>query len=467
MLGRKMMSKTLLQPKIAMIAIVGMLAMQPAGAAAEEPQGAPPDELGTLRAEVDALQQREAHYHRRLAELEARLALIEKAEAVPLAAIEAAEAAELRGAYIAPQKLAIPDDPALAFFRRQDLERSFFVPAQDELPPGSGVEDQEEPERRAPAPSDAVVEVAQEQQGRFGDRLGFDLGLGYSHFDNARISLNGFLALDAIFLGTISIDQIKSDVFTFDPTIRYGITDRLFVDANLPFLYRTSNFRSGGAGGSASALIEKTVHDDGVGDLSVGASYRVMAETLRSPDVVVSARVKFPTGRDPFGVEFVEVENSEGNLQVPQSLATGTGVYGGSLGVAVLKTMDPLVVFGNLTYFRNFARDLADIDENAGDIPGRVDIGDAWQFGAGLAFALNDKSSISMSYSQRLVERTRLTPEGQERRAVVGSQANVGIANFGATFSLGAKLALVANVGVGLTDDSPDMSVAIRLPFRF
>jgi hypothetical protein len=182
---------------------------------------------------------------------------------------------------------------------------------------------------------------------------------------------------------------------------------------------------------------------------------------------VVSARVKFPTGRDPFGVEFVEVENSEGNLQVPQSLATGTGVYGGSLGVAVLKTMDPLVVFGNLTYFRNFARDLADIDENAGDIPGRVDIGDAWQFGAGLAFALNDKSSISMSYSQRLVERTRLTPEGQERRAVVGSQANVGIANFGATFSLGAKLALVANVGVGLTDDSPDMSVAIRLPFRF
>jgi hypothetical protein len=451
-----------------MIAISAVLALEPATAAAEEPPDTPPDELGALRDEVEALQQREADYRRRLAELEARLALIEKAEKVPLASIEANEAAELRGAFIAPQKLAIPDDPALAFFRRLDLERSFVRAAQDEPPPGGGIEEQEEgPERRSPAPSDAVVEVAQEQQGRFGDRLGFDLGLGYSHFDNARISLNGFLALDAIFLGTISIDQIKSDIFTVDPTVRYGITDRLFVDANLPFLYRTSNFRSGGAGGSASALVEKTLHDDGIGDLSIGASYRLLAETLRRPDVVVSARVKFPTGRDPFGVEFVEVENSEGNLQVPQSLATGTGVYGASLGVAVLKTMDPLVVFGNLTYYRNFARDLADIDENAGDIPGRVDIGDAWQFGAGLAFALNDKSSISMSYSQRLVERTRLTPEGQEQRAVVGSQANVGIANFGATFSLGPRLALVANVGIGLTDDSPDMSVAIRLPFRF
>lgn len=453
------------RPFTAMIAFAGVLASCPAAAAAEEPPDAQ-DELGALRSEVESLQHRETEYRRRLAELEVLLALIEHAEALPLASIEAAEAARLRGAYIAPQKLAIPDDPSLAFFRKQDLERAFVRPSQDAPPPGAGGVG-EEPERRSPAPSDAVVEVSHEQQGRFGDRFGFDLGLGYSHFDNARISLNGFLALDAIFLGTISIDQITSDVFTVDPTIRYGITDRLFVDANLPFLYRSSNFRSGGAGGSASALVEKTVHDEGIGDLSIGASYRLMTETLRRPDVVVSARVKFPTGRDPFGVEFVEVQNSQGNLEVPQSLATGTGVYGASLGVAVLKTLDPMVVFGNLNYFRNFSRDFDDIDENAGDIPGRVDIGDAWQFGAGLAFALNDKSSISMSYSQRLVERTRLTPDGQDTRVVAGSQANVGIANFGATFSLSPRLALVANVGIGLTDDSPDMSVAIRLPFRF
>jgi hypothetical protein len=66
-----------------------------------------------------------------------------------------------------------------------------------------------------------------------------------------------------------------------------------------------------------------------------------------------------------------------------------------------------------------------------------------------------------------LVQRTYLTPEGQDRRGVVGSQANVGIANLGATFSLSPRLALVTNLGIGLTDDSPDMSLAVRLPFRF
>lgn len=449
-------------PATAMIAVATVLALSPSAAHAQD-TAPPPDDAPLLRQQVEELAQRETEYRRRLAELEARLALIEQAAAVPLATIPANEAATLRGAYIAPQPLAIPDDPSLAFFRQQDQARRFVLAPQEETPPAGGAA----PERRAPAPTDAVVEIAQEQQGRFGNRFGFDLGIGYSHFDNARISLNGFLALDAIFLGTISIDQINSDVFTLDPTVRYGVSDRLFVDANLPLLYRATNFRSGGAGGSASALVEKTVRDAGPGDASLGASYRLFAETAGRPDVVVSARVKFPTGRHPFGVEFVEVEGSEGNLQVPRSLATGTGVYGGSLGVAVLKTLDPMVVFGNFTYFHNFARDFADIDENEGDVPGRVAIGDAWQFGAGLAFALNDKSSIAMSYSQRIVNRTRLTPEGLSERVVAGSQANVGIVNLGATFSLGPRLALVTNVGIGLTDDSPDMSFNIRLPFRF
>lgn len=423
----------------------------------------PADAREYLERQVEELRARELEYRRRLEALEARLALIERGQEVPDVSLDPAEAAELRGAYIAPRPVAIPDDPSLAFFRTQDLERSFVLPSQEQ-PPSGGEEGEE---RRSPAPSDAVAEISGEQQGRFGDRLGFDLGLSYSHFDTARISLNGFLALDAIFLGTISIDQVKSDIFTFDPTIRYGINDRLFVDANLPVLYRTSNFRSGGAGGSASALVERTIHDEGLGDLTLGASYRVIAETAKMPDVVVSARMRFPTGRDPFGIEFIEVQGSEGNLQVPQNLATGSGVYGASLGFAVLKTLDPLVVFGNATYFHNFARDFDDIDENEGDTPGRVDIGDAFQFGAGLAFALNDKSSISMSYSQRIIERTRLTPEGQASRVVVGSQANVGLVNLGATFSLGPRLALVTNVGIGLTDDSPDMSLGVRLPFRF
>lgn len=438
------------------------IAAQSALDAAERPAAvvvASDSELSRLRAQIGELTARETAQQDRMRALEDRLASIETRQPGLGTPIDAQTAAGMRGAYIAPRPVMLSADPALGYFQQQDADRQPL--STGAAPPA------EEPDRRAPAPTEAVEEVVRQQQGRFGSRLSLDLGISYSHFDNSRINLNGFLALDAIFLGTISIDQITTDIVSFEPTVRYGITDRLFIDASLPYLYRVSNFRSGGAGGSASALAESTVSDHGLGDASVGLSYRLLKETAGRPDVVINARVKFPTGRHPFGVEFTEVADTQGNLQVPDALATGNGVYGASIGVSALKTLDPLVVFASATYFYNFSRHFDDIDEQVGNLSGEIDIGNAYQLGAGLAFALNDKSSISMSYTQRLVGRTSLIPQGQAERWIVGSQANVGFVNLGATFSLGPQVALVANVGIGLTDDSPDMTISFRLPFRF
>ena len=105
-------------PATAMIAVATVLSLSPSALLAQDV--APlPDEARQLRRQVEDLEQREAEYRRRLAELEARLAMIEQAAAVPLVTIPADEAADLRGAYIAPMPLAIPDDPSLAFFRER------------------------------------------------------------------------------------------------------------------------------------------------------------------------------------------------------------------------------------------------------------------------------------------------------------------------------------------------------------
>ncbi len=421
-----------------------------------------PEEIANLREQVRELEAREAEARQTVEALEARLLRLEQINADP---ISSADAANIRGQFIPNQNFARPSDPTfkgMAGSVAPNIGQMVTVqPAQDDA--GGGVSG----DRKAPAPTAAQEDVTEQQQGTFGRRLSFELGASYTHFDNARINLDGFLALDAIFLGTISIDRINADIFTLEPSVDIGLSDRLFVDVSLPLLSRTSNFQSGGAGGSAAGLVERTVRGTGIGDASVGVSYRLFPETVKLPDVVLNARVKFPTGRDPFGIEFVEVQGSEGNLQIPERLSFGTGVYGTSIGWSMLKTLDPMIVFGSATYFHNFKRSFDDINEVPGDQPGDVKIGDAFQFGGGLAFALNDKSSISMSYTQRIVERTRLTPDGQDSRVVVGSQANVALMNFGATFSLGENIALVSNIGVGLTNDSPDMAVSLRIPYRF
>ena len=50
---------------------------------------------------------------------------------------------------------------------------------------------------------------------------------------------------------------------------------------------------------------------------------------------------------------------------------------------------------------------------------------------------------------------------------MIGSDANVALVNMGATFSVADAMSLITTVGIGLTDDSPDMVVGVRVPYRF
>jgi hypothetical protein len=417
-----------------------------------------------LRRQLDEVRGREAESQKRIEALERRLEMLEtNAGLVALQPLSDEDESQVRGrgavTSFTTQALA---DGTVAIVARETGEGS--AASMDVKP-----QDEEEADRKTPAPAASVELVTEQQQKIFGDRLSLELGLTYTHFDNAQLNLSGFLALDSIFLGLISLDQITSDVYIADATVRYGLTDRLQFDVNVPYLYRHSNFQSGGAGGDASGLEEVDVTGDGLGDINFGVSYRAMRETVRRPDVVLNARVKAPTGKHPWGVELVEVEGSLGNLKVPQRLSFGSGVWGASFGVSVLKTIDPMVVFGSVTYFRNFRKHFDDLEEADFNQPGDVKVGDAIQFGAGVAYALNDRSSLSMSFTQRVVRRTKLYRDcnGCARETVVGSQANVGSVNLGANFALTDRLAIITNVGIGMTQDAPDMTLSLRVPYRF
>ena len=432
---------------IALLAATAIWMINPKPAFAE---GSP--DIGALQRQVDDLTVREARALDRVEQLSRRVESLERGR------LSDAEQSLLRG------KAA---QSTLTAMRFGDTIAAMNVEASDGGSVAPNLPTDAQADRKSPAPTEAVEEVARQQLGHVGDRFGLELGMAYSHFDNARVNLNGFLALDAIFLGRISIQQVKADILTADLTARYGLTDRLQFDVDVPYLYRRSNFQSGGAGGAASGLAEKTVTDDGFGDVSAGINYRLFAERGSRPDVVLNARVKAPTGRNAFGTELIEVPETEHNLAVPARLPTGSGVWGSSVGVSALKTIDPLVVFGSLTYFHNFKKHFADLDEAVGLQPGTAELGDAIQFGVGAAFALNDKSSLSMSYTERLVGHSRLRLDGHPFKTVVGSEANVALVNLGGTFALSPRATLITTVGIGLTQDSPNLVFSLRLPYRF
>jgi len=94
-----------------------------------------------------------------------------------------------------------------------------------------------------------------------------------------------------------------------------------------------------------------------------------------------------------------------------------------------------------------------------------VRLGDSWNRGLGLAFALNDGASLSMSFSQQISGQAETKLDGESWESLVGSDANAATFNLGLTYAFTQKATLVTTLGVGLTPDAPDFTLGIRVPY--
>lgn len=302
----------------------------------------------------------------------------------------------------------------------------------------------------------------------FDRKFSLEQGLTYTHYDKRSLVLSGFLALDSILLGQVNLQQIKTDQLQYDLTGRWNLSDRISADLNVPLIYRTASFIASGAGGTASAVSDASSNTSALGDVNAGLYYQLPKNSPTDLDWIASIRIKAPTGRNPFGIKLRNADPNNNNLVVPSRQPTGNGVWNTSLGLSVLKTYDPVVLFANIGYSYNFKRSFADLSSTEGTTtPGDVKLGDAWLFGAGFALALNEKTSISFSYSQLVQNAARLRAVGGPWVRQVGTDVNSAMLNTGLTQQLSKNLSMVGTVSAGLSPDAPDFSVGIKFPYTF
>ncbi|GAA4021250.1 transporter [Actimicrobium antarcticum] len=303
----------------------------------------------------------------------------------------------------------------------------------------------------------------------FENRFSFEQGLTYTHYDKRSLVLSGFLALDAILLGKVNLQQIRTDQFQYDLTGRWNLSEQFSADVNLPVVYRNSTYISPGAGSSASAFSDGSINSKSVGDINAGVYFQLPKRAPSDLDWIVSTRLKAPTGRDPFGIKLREnTDPNNNNLLIPTRQPTGNGVWATTFGMSMLKVTDPMVLFANLGYTYNFKRGFSDLSSSlTTSTPGDVKLGNVWSLGAGFALALNEKTSVSFSYAQSLQQVSRLRPDGGNWVRQVGSDSNSVSFNTGLTHQLTPRLSMVGTVSMGLTPDAPDVSVGVKFPYSF
>lgn len=145
-------------------------------------QAAPDPQVEALKQELMELKQRYQEQQNALMVLEQRVKQVEETPATP-----------------APKRLT-----------RSPAEKTAGAKTVATGAPGTSSYGQSLKDDSGPAQS--VSNLYDEASGFFGGgKFSFETGMTYTHYDTRALVLNGFLALDSIFLGNINIDRIKAD----------------------------------------------------------------------------------------------------------------------------------------------------------------------------------------------------------------------------------------------------------------
>jgi hypothetical protein len=290
---------------------------------------------------------------------------------------------------------------------------------------------------------------------------------GYS--SSNRVALVGYTVIPALLIGLVDVRETKRNTITAALTGRTGLTNRLEVELKLPYVYRSDSAvsRELFTGTAAERVFDTSGR--AIGDAEFALRYQLNAGGADSPYFIGGLRLKSRTGRDPFDVvtdctKRCVGENVSGT-GLPLTLPTGSGFYSVQPSLTWLFPSDPAVFFGSVSYLHNVKRrDVSRLVLGGEREPiGEIAPGGVFGFNFGIGLALNDKASFSLGYDHNSIARTR-----QNGVAVPGSvRTQLGTLLLGYSYRLSEKRTLNVSVGAGLTRDTPDVSLTVRIPTSF
>jgi hypothetical protein len=326
---------------------------------------------------------------------------------------------------------------------------------------------------RAPAQASRAPEVAQifETPGVLTPRgrIVFEPAVQYGYSSSNRVALVGYTVIPALLIGLLDVREVKRNTATASATFRYGISNRFEVEAKVPYVYRSDSTVSREIFTGTAAERAFDTSGKAIGDVELAWRYQLNDGGIDKPYYIAGLRFKSRTGRDPFEVvtdcQTRCVGENVTGTGLPLDLPTGSGFYSLQPSVTWLFPSDPAIFFGSISYLHNFKRGnvYRTVRNGEREFLGEVKPGDVFGFNFGMGLALNEKASFSLGYDHNSVGRMH-----QGGRVIPGSvRMQLGTLLLGYSYRLSSQRTLSVSVGAGLTRDTPDVTLMVRMPFSY
>lgn len=277
---------------------------------------------------------------------------------------------------------------------------------------------------------------------------GLNYDATYSYYRDSRIDIATGQGTSNILRFRVEEDAQHTLINSFN--VQYGLRDNLTLSADVPIVAKTD--------------LVKDSQTVGIGDVTLGARWEPFPLEKDRLPLIFNGNISLPTGDSPY-----EINRSK-------DLSTGKGYYSVGGGVSTRKYVDPVVLFasGSLSY--GLERD--DLEQ---DLGGRTLVGVKPNLGGGVAlgfaYSLNYDVSLTMSYQQSFSVGSEFTVreledknnEGSrivERTSSSADQTSATL-NMALGVRVSPKTIVNTSVGIGLTEDAPDVSLGVSFPLDF
>ncbi len=221
--------------------------------------------------------------------------------------------------------------------------------------------------------------------------------------------------------------------FQLPLSFRAGLFNRAegFVTVPATYVRRDMGFAD-------SAISHK---EFGIGDVTAGLNYELAHETASRPDIIASFGLGIPTGSKP---------DEEG-------LSLGTGHWMITAGFQLIKIVDPVALFGGISYAHQFkARYFLN------DAIYSVDPGETAGYSFGFGFAVNENISLSAQVTGSYQSDTK----ADGRKIFASSREPVSLRS-ALTYRYSKGTYIEPSVTIGLDEDTPDFALGLSMTHRF
>lgn len=271
-------------------------------------------------------------------------------------------------------------------------------------------------------------------------------GLDWTHISSDRVNISGYTVFNSIVIGTIRVDDVSRDIGSFSLSGRVGLPRRTQLDLRIPYQYRVDRET---LGVGTADLRDQITEGGHLGDIEATASWQPFVAKGIIPATILRLRARFPTGESAF--EIPRISTGAGGQTKLVRPPSGSGHYVLEPGFTAVWRSDPLVLFLGASRSFPIKREYP--------VFGTIEPGETTSFFAGLNLAVNERSSLNLSFSNQLTASTR-----QNGLKLIGTPTNDARLGIGGSFGLTETQSVSVTFQMGLTDQSPAYAISIGVP---